>query len=112
MAAGTKNLTIEQGATFPMVITYKLKSTGQPIDLTGYAARLQIRKTVDSPTVLLDLMPTLGGASGTIDCSLTAAQTTALTFDSGVYDVTLTSPVGVVKRLLQGTVTLSKGVTR
>ena len=41
-----------------------------------------------------------------------ATQSAALDFNSAVYDLEIVSPAGVVTRLVQGTVTLSREVTR
>ena len=41
MAAGKYNFTIEQGATVDFEIAYT-DSNGDPIDLTGYDARMQL----------------------------------------------------------------------
>jgi hypothetical protein len=51
-------------------------------------------------------------ATGTVTLALTAAQSAALDFDRAYYDIEIVSPAGVVTRLVQGTVTLSREVTR
>ena len=114
--AGTLHLTIEQGATFNPVLTWK-DQAGTPIDLTGYTARMQIRATVDSSTVIHELSTangelTLGGTAGTITFGIPAATTAGFTFDEAVYDLELTDASGVVTRLLKGNVYLSPEVTR
>ena len=123
MSAGTVNITIEQGATFQYVLTWKeYDSTnpptyeGDPIDLSGYTARAQIRKRLKSEEVMIELTTengriTLGGALGTISLFIDAEDTEALNFNSGVWDLEM-EVSGIVKRLVQGTVTLSKEVTR
>ena len=108
------DITINQGATYQLVVTWNV--SGSPVDLTGYTAALQARYNVDASTTFISLTSgsglTLGGALGTITVDLTAAQTAALTCFYGVYDLELTAPDGTVTRLLQGTVTVSKEVTR
>lgn len=115
MTAGIYDIVIEQGATWNPVFTWK-DSAGAAINLTGYSARLQIREKVTSSTTLVSLTSasgiTLGGAAGTIAPLLTATETAALNFATGVYDLELVSGSGVVYRLLQGRVKLSKEVTR
>lgn len=116
MSAGQYDLYIEQGATFQKVITWK-DSTGAAIDLTNYSARLQARKTKSSTTTFLEATTangriTLGGVAGTITIAVPASVTTALTTYSGVYDLELESAGGVVTRLLEGDVTVSREVTR
>jgi len=54
MAAGRYLLTIEQGATTDLLLEYK-DSNGNPVDLSGYTARMQIRPTIDSSTTHLSI---------------------------------------------------------
>ena len=88
-----------------------------PVDLTGYTADMQVRKFVDSTSVLVELSTangriTINGALGQINLTLTAAQTAALSpADSYVYDLNLTSPSGYVYKILQGTFILNASVT-
>jgi hypothetical protein len=114
MTAGTYSLTIEQGATLRLIVTYK-DPTGAPIDLTGYSARCQIRRSVGG-SILLNLTTQnggiiLGGSAGTITLLASASTTTPLT-GSGVYDLELVSSGGEVTRVLEGTVVISPNVTR
>jgi hypothetical protein len=88
-----------------------------PVNLTGFTARMQIRETVESTTVLHSLTTenggiTLGGAAGTIALLISATDTAAFTFDSAVYDLEIISAGGVVTEVMSGTVTLGDEVTR
>lgn len=110
------DITINQGATFELTITYK-DSAGTAINLTGYTARMQVRETYSSSSTVVSLTNgsgiTLGGAAGTIAILISAATTAALTAPfSGVYDLEIVSGGGVVTRLLQGAATVSPEVTR
>lgn len=114
--AGRLDLTIEQGATFRLLLTWRDEG-GALRDLTGYTARMQIRREAADDTVLLALTTenggiSLGGAAGTIALLATSDQTAALGFESGVYDLELEDGSGEVTRLLSGTATLSAEVTR
>ena len=118
MALGNRfDITINQGATFELTITWK-DSAGTAINLTGYTARLNVRETYSSSTAVLTLTTenggiTLGGAAGTITLAATATATAALTAPfSGVYDLELVSGGAVVTRLLEGVATVSPEVTR
>jgi hypothetical protein len=115
MAAATHDIYIEQGATFRLSLVWK-DSAQAPINLTGYTARMQIRQSIASSTTVLSLTTaqaiTLGGALGTIEVVISAAQTSALTIRKGVYDLELEASNGVVTRLLQGSVEVSPEVTR
>jgi predicted MFS family arabinose efflux permease len=113
--AGSFDFTIEQGATFNLVMTWKIDEV--PVNLTNWIARLQARVDVEDTEVVLNLTTenggiTLGGALGTITLNQTAIQTALLQTGSFVYDLELISSVSSVTRLLQGELTISAEVTR
>ena len=62
MTAARYPIRIEQGATWRTVLTVK-DDTGQPVDLTGYTGRMQIREDYDAATVLGELSTANGGVS-------------------------------------------------
>jgi hypothetical protein len=108
---GTYNFTIQQGATWTRTLTWKID--GVAVNLTGYTARMQLR---EAGTLVIELTTAngriaLGGAAGTITLTITAADTTALNFKTALYDLELVSGGGVVTRLLEGRVFLSREVT-
>jgi hypothetical protein len=125
MPAGRYNLLIEQGATFEIELQYK-DSNGVAVDLSGYSGRLQIRPSIGSPTAYLCLSSSLNAdgtglnfsgsngttppTSGSIGVYISAATSSMLTFNTGVYDLEIQSGT-FVTRLLQGNVQLSKEVT-
>lgn len=88
-----------------------------PVNLTGFTARMQIRETVESTTVLHSLTTenggiTLGGAAGTIALTISATDTAAFTFDTAVYDLEVVSGGGVVTEIASGAVLMNNEVTR
>jgi hypothetical protein len=116
MAAAKRNITIEQGATYRYSLIWK-DSDGVPVDLSGYIARMQVRKMFTSDDTLLDLSSAngdivLGGVLGTIEIEASAADTALITDKVGVYDVELESSSGVVTRIIEGSVTIKPEVTR
>ncbi len=115
MAATKYNLTIEQGATFVKSITIRDGATGLVRDLTNYTARGMIRINIDDVTPIAQFSFNTLDATGVFTFQLTSVQTTAFAFEKGVYDIELvqknTSPENV-ERILQGSVFLSKEVTR
>lgn len=116
MAAASHDFTIEQGVTTAKSFIWK-DSAGEVIDLTGYTARMQIRESITSTSTLLSATTANGqlvivAAQGKVTLTLTATETAALSFTTGVYDIEMVSSGGAVTRLVEGTITLSKEVTR
>lgn len=109
MAAGEWNPTIEQGATWESILTYKIDDVA--VNLSGYSARLTAKDSAGTAVLEMDTATlggiTLGGAAGTITLNLTAAETTALAAGVYTYDLELESGAGVVTRLVQGDLTVS-----
>lgn len=110
------NFTIYQGATFRKRLTWKAPD-GTPIDLTGCTARMQVRPEVESPTVLLELTTangciTLGGVAGTIELFVSDEASTLFTWTAGAWDLEIEFPGGDVRRLAQGSISVSPEVTR
>ena len=114
MSAATTNLIIDQGATWNITFTYK-NTDGNPINLTGYTAALQLRTSYDAASASLSLTSgsgiVLGGTAGTIAVTATATETGGLTAGEYVYDLEITSS-SVVTRLVQGRITVTPQVTR
>jgi len=115
MTAARLPLTIEQGATWKHALI--VRDGAQPRDLTGYTARMQIRKLVTSTEFLAELTVANGriaitALQGRIDLVLSAELTAGLPPGPSVYDIELESAAGEVTRLLQGTVRIDAEVTR
>ena len=131
MAAGRYSFVIEQGATTNFEIQYK-DSNNNPINLSDYTGRLQIRSTYaqDSGELYLTLSSsknpdgtgldfsgsngTTPPTSGSIGIYIAACTSSALTFNEAKYDLEIYSGSGhcpFTVRLLEGNVKLSKEVT-
>lgn len=128
MAAGNYSFTIEQGTTVNFEIQYT-DSGSNPINLTGYSGKMQIKSNFadDNPVTYATLSSSLAPdgtglnfsgstgikppTSGSIGIFVSAASSSAFNFTKARYDLEITSG-SVVTRLLQGTITLSKEVTR
>lgn len=85
-------LEIIQGASWSK--TFRLKDENRvAFDLTGYAAKMQIRRTLQSSDVIKELSTENGkivitGNEGKIVLSLTSQDTTGIT-TNGIYDLDL-----------------------
>lgn len=113
---GKRHLKIIQGATLFEAFTWK-DANGVAKDLTGYTARAQARTDYDAASPFMDLTTAnsgivLGGTAGTIQLKMAAAATAGITATDGYWDLELVAPDGTVTRLLQGSVCVSKEVTR
>ena len=129
MAAGKYSFSIEQGSTVKFDVAYK-DSSNNPIDLTGYQGRMQIKNTAGGSVTHLTLSSSLGPCgsglnfsgssgllpttSGTIGVIISSATSSLLNFDQAVYDLEIASGSGdcaVVTRLIEGNIKLIKEVT-
>lgn len=126
MAAGRYSFIIEQGSTLNLELQYK-DASGNPIDLTNYGGRMQIRETIASQTPYITLSSSLepdgtglnfSGSnnttpptSGSIGIYISAVTSSLLNFTQAVYDLEIYSG-SYVARILEGQVKLSKEVTR
>jgi len=87
----------------------------QPVDLTGYTARMQIREKLDSQEFIKELTTENGGIvidviNSKIILNISAADTELFTFNSAVYSIELVSTT--VVPFATGTLTLVREVTR
>jgi hypothetical protein len=111
--ARTYNITIDSGSKFEFTVQVQ-NSDGTPRDLTGYTARMWIKKSRTASISEIQLANgsgiTITPLTGMITVSMTDNQTEALTIKSGVYDLKIEA-AGLEERVLQGGVVLSPQVT-
>ena len=131
MIAGVYNMTIEQGSTFGRLISIEQPDlvadpTGQTFenfDLSGFTARMHIRRTIDTEAPMITLTtengriainPNIAGAptkNNEISLSISAADTATIS-SSGVYDLEIVSAGSAVFKVVRGDVILIPEVTR
>ena len=115
MPAGQYSFYAEQGATLERIITYT-DSEGAIINLTGYTAKMQVRTSAESATVVLELTSsagiTINGAAGTLTILVAASVLSAIAAGIYVYDLEITAPSGKVTRLIEGRFYVKAEVTR
>jgi hypothetical protein len=125
MSAGKYSFIVEQGSTKEFEVRYA-DSGSNPIDLSYYSARMQIRDSPGSPnlyaTLSSSLLPdgtglNLNGmrgdkptTSGSIGVYISAATSSMFTFNEASYDIELVSG-SYVTRILEGKIKLSREVT-
>lgn len=127
MIAGVYNITCEQGSSFlrtleieqPDLATDPTGQTYEAFDLTGYTARMQVRRTIESASAIvtlttenlgLEINPT-GDTTNLIKMSM-AASVTASIATSGVYDLEIINGDGFVSKVIKGAFNLIPEVTR
>lgn len=122
MTAARRDLTIEVGAAKQVPFVYA-NGLGVPYDLTGWGARMQVRKTVADALAPVTLTTANGGIVldpaqlGRFVISLAQADTIAIAaaMRFGVYDLWLDpdgTPSATSERVLEGEVRIVLPVTR
>lgn len=109
--ADSVNLNIDAGATFSVEFAYT-NEDGSVFDLTGYTAKMQLRDMPTSPTVVLEVTPTLTILTGIIGVTISAAQTATLTNSRYVYAIELYGSGGYTLRPVEGYINVSAEVVR
>ena len=113
--AGDYDIIADQGATFTRNLHW-FDPAGDPVNLTDYTARMQVRQRFVSTSTVLSLTSssgiTLAGASGVITITASATVMADIAAGEYVYDLELVSGGGVVTRLLMGSFTVRPEVTR
>jgi len=112
MTAATYNLTIDQGSDFAVQLT--LNEGGVVKDLTGWAARAQLRSKKTSTSVAATFTCTIPTPdNGIIIMELSNSETVGIPSGLYYYDLELYTPSDVnVTRLLEGSVNITQEVTR
>jgi len=117
MSAGYHHFIIEQGATFQKVLTLK-DSSGSVVNLTGYtAAQMDLRTDADQSTAAISLTIAnnriaLGASAGTVTLTISASDTGGLIATDGVYDLEITDAQSNIFRIVEGTYTVRRGISR
>jgi hypothetical protein len=118
-----KNIEVDQGTSYSYVLTLT-NSNNAIYDLTGYDARLQVRRNYGDTTVLINATLqnsklSVNAAAGKVTFTLAPSDTSGIRFDlkdddtlECVYDLEIISPTGNVYKPAKGTFTIRREVTR
>lgn len=116
--AGLFNLVADQGSTFSRTIVWR-DPAKKPILLGGYTARMQIRPSTSSSTVIKQLTTenggiTLGASNGQIVLYISDEDMANIDEDKYVYDLELLGPTAntYVYKILYGNFVVRSEVTR
>jgi hypothetical protein len=119
MSAGLYNFNIEQGTSFTLSLIYK-DNSGNPVDLTGWCARLVWKSSVGVETFTTETTNAnyrfdIDEPNGKLTLQFPASVTNNFSFSTAKYDIELQSPNDLylgggkyTTRLLSGTITLVK----
>ena len=110
MAAGRYSFVIEQGSTVDFEIVYK-DSNSNPVDLTSYTARMQIRPSVGSDTIHMTLSSSLGTCGTGLNMSGSNSANPPTSGSIGLYISSGSGTCATVTRILEGRIKLSKNIT-
>ena len=106
MAAATRNIIIEKGATFSRTLALK-DSEGAAVDLTDATVVAKFRqRPQDSDSVTFTTTVTSPATGGTIQWEIADNVTVTLPTGDGQYDLTVTYADGTSQRLLEGKATV------
>ena len=114
MSKAVFNLDVDQGMTYSRRFVWKINKN--PVNLTDYTAQLVVGVGSGAPrglilTSAVDGGVVLGEEDGSIEVTLTPAQTLTLQAGKHNYALELTSPDGVKTRILRGVLTNHARVT-
>lgn len=110
---GYVELFIDQGSTFNSIIHLTDDNTNSPINVSGYTANSQIRRSYYSANISANITCTFSNtANGELTLSMTAAETANIKAGRYVFDVKTTDQYNTVSRILEGTINILPQVTR
>lgn len=111
----TYDISAEQGSTYTATIVYT-NDAGNAVNLTGYTARMHVRRFAGSEYPHIVLTSTSGlsitANTGTIGMTIAPSALSAIPAGKYAYDLEIQSAEGLVEKLLKGDFELSAEVTR
>ena len=107
------NIFIDQGADFSITVDVS-DVNGNQLNLAGYTAAAQIRKTYESSTLSATFTTAISNPTtdGQVTLSLTDTITKALSPGRYVYDLVVTDGSSISTRVVEGQAVVTPGVTR
>lgn len=109
--AAYSELNVEQYSDFSTTINVE-DSQGAAVNLSGYTAASQVRKSYYSSTANNFTVSVTGTANGELTISMSSANTANLSPGRYLYDVVITAPAGTKTRVVEGIVNVLPGVTQ
>jgi len=111
MSAANYDIVIDQGSNF--AIDVEVKESGLVKNLAGYAARASVKSSKSATTNAATFDCTIPvPTDGKVKMEMAASTTASLSPGQYFYDLEIhTSDNSIVKRLIEGTVNISAGIT-
>lgn len=111
----TRNLTINKGSGYRII--FAVAKDSQPADLTGCSLRGQIRPSITSPTILLNmttanLLLRVDSDNSRIIMNLPESFTRRVVGSNAVYDIELIGPTSDAYKIVTGLITFISEVTQ
>jgi hypothetical protein len=110
MSAKQINLVIEQGTDFESTFTI-YNENGTKLNLTGFTGASLIKKSTYSSTSYPFTVSFPNRLGGQISVSMGRGNTSLIEGGRYVYDVVITSPNNYTRRVVQGSVLVTPGVS-
>jgi hypothetical protein len=110
MEPAVYDLTIYRDRDFSQ--TFYLKTLGDPMDLTNYTGKAEIRENKDVADLIVAFQVTIDPLIGSIVLTLTDTQTILLPDGITAWDLVLTDPHGARQNYIEGQVKVVGTVTR
>lgn len=111
----------EQGATFSQQVQWAVETPPGsciqvPVNLTGYTAKMQVRRLHKTDPIIIELSTvngriTLDAPNGNVNLLISASDTALLISGIYKYDLELTDASGFVTRLIQGDFEIVEQIT-
>lgn len=114
MKPGKYNIKFYRATTLDITATWLIDSV--PVNMTGYTADMQVRVSADATAVITEFTTenghiVLNATTGSIEIIASATFTESLPLGEYVYDLNVTSPSGVVTKLMRGAFVVLDPVT-
>jgi hypothetical protein len=104
---------IDQGATFSTTITLDDDATGSRLNVVGYTAESQMKRSYYSANASANLICTFtDSANGELTLSLPSGNTSNLTPNKYLFDVKITSGSNTVTRILEGVIVVTPQISK
>jgi len=110
MPAGKYDLVLDQGSDYATTLT--LTKDGSAINLTNFTGRAHIRATKESSNYTPFVFSFTNRSEGKVTMSLPSGTSSSMAAGQYLYALEIESNAGVVTRIIEGNLTLTREITR